>query len=130
MQYKSKSFSFDVDIYNTRVNILYLFSDEQLQKYIEDNFPGAVYKRTPGATAAAMTFIHSSGAEEPLIDFLTPFKIKDPKAHSTISHETIHVAWDILETHGIIIDSQNHEALSYLVGFIVKKINEGLFDGK
>lgn len=47
------------------------------------------------------------------------FKKKDP---GLIAHEVIHAAWFVLEDAGIEIGPKNHEALTYLVGFLIRNI--------
>ena len=40
----------------------------------------------------------------------------------TIHHESIHSAWFILDYIGIKIDADNHEALTYLEGYIASRV--------
>jgi len=40
----------------------------------------------------------------------------------TVHHESIHVAWNILERVGVKVDEANHEALTYLEGYIASKV--------
>lgn len=41
----------------------------------------------------------------------------------TITHEAVHAAWKILHLVGIKCSANNNEPMAYLVGYIVKKIN-------
>ena len=41
--------------------------------------------------------------------------------HMNIAHECIHAAFHILDHVGITVDGNNHEALTYLVGFLQKE---------
>ncbi|QPB11393.1 hypothetical protein [Providencia phage Kokobel2] len=43
---------------------------------------------------------------------------------ATISHESVHIAWRVLDRAGVKVDVDNHEALSYLVGWFAEKIND------
>lgn len=38
---------------------------------------------------------------------------------NTVSHECVHAAWRTLQTHGVWVEEDNHEALAYLVGYFV-----------
>lgn len=41
--------------------------------------------------------------------------------HMNIAHECIHAAFHVLDHVGITVDNNNHEALTYLVGFLQKE---------
>jgi hypothetical protein len=45
-----------------------------------------------------------------------------PTCTSTIYHESLHISWWILENHNVKIDEDNHEALTYLQGYIAEEI--------
>lgn len=38
----------------------------------------------------------------------------------TIAHEALHCAWRVLDLVGVEVEAANHEALAYLVGWIVE----------
>lgn len=40
---------------------------------------------------------------------------------SIVAHEAVHAAWAILDQAQVHVDSENHEALTYLVTWIVEK---------
>ncbi|BDU72391.1 hypothetical protein [Mesoterricola silvestris] len=42
--------------------------------------------------------------------------------YNTVAHEATHIAWKILETCGVKISPTNHEAMAYLVGWIVDEV--------
>lgn len=46
----------------------------------------------------------------------------EKKDLSVIAHEVIHASWFILDEAGVKIDADNHEALTYLVGYIIKNL--------
>lgn len=43
---------------------------------------------------------------------------------NTLAHEAVHAAWRVLDMVGITIDSENHEALAYLTGWMVDCMTE------
>ena len=45
-----------------------------------------------------------------------------PDCISTIYHECLHIGWWILDTHNVKIDTYNHEALTYLQGWLAEKV--------
>lgn len=42
---------------------------------------------------------------------------------STVSHECVHCSWHILDDVGVHLTADNHEALAYLVGYLVDEVN-------
>ena len=125
MKEKSKSFIFTVDVYNARVHILYLLSDEEVKDYIDENFPGAEYIRT-GNKAAHSCVIECDGYAEYFIDFILAVRNKI-YLHDTIAHEAHHITQYISDDRGIKSDRGNPEPEAYLLGYIVRKITEGIF---
>lgn len=69
-------------------------------------------------------------------DILMGLFIREPmiqgqkKQIHTIHHESIHVAWNILDRIGVKIDESNHEALTYLEGYIADKVYEQIEEWK
>ena len=54
-------------------------------------------------------------------DKLIHFILILPKevSYSTLAHECLHCAWDILEHVNVEVTNSNHEALAYLVGHLM-----------
>lgn len=125
MKEKSKSFIFTVDVYNARVHILYLLSDEEIKTYVDENFPGAVYNRN-GTKAAFSGAIDADGYCEYFVDFIYSPKNKI-YLHDTIAHEAHHITQYIFDDRGVKSDRENSEPEAYLLGYIVRKITEGIF---
>lgn len=48
--------------------------------------------------------------------------ISDDGDESTIYHESLHLAWEILDRIDIEINSNNHEVLAYLQEYIAKEV--------
>lgn len=46
----------------------------------------------------------------------------NPVPLDTVHHECIHIAWNLLDYHGIKIDLNNHESLTYLSAYIFENI--------
>jgi hypothetical protein len=51
---------------------------------------------------------------------LLPTKVSS----SILAHEAIHAAYSILDYAHVKVDSDNHEALTYLVGYIMEEISK------
>jgi len=43
---------------------------------------------------------------------------------NTVSHESVHMAYNILSRCGVRVSARNHESLAYLVGWIVDQVDE------
>jgi hypothetical protein len=125
--HKSKIFDFDLEIYNARVHVFHNSTDEEVKNYIFNLFPDAVYDRPKNNSATAFVFEHESYGEQYAIDFIIPLKRNNPESHKTISHEASHTTYEICNSRGIKCDYYNQETFAYILGYIVKKINEGVF---
>jgi hypothetical protein len=125
---KARTFIIEINIYKARVHILHSLSNNELQKYIEKYFPGASYERSSPQTAAALTFHQGTSLEEYAIDFSTPLKISSHLSHQTLSHEVFHITLEIMRSIGVELSLESEEAFTYLQGFIVGKIIEGIFN--
>jgi len=65
------------------------------------------------------TFVHKKTGQTDIV-LVIPTNV----TRSTMAHEAIHAAWYILEEAGIEVNSSNHEALTYLVGFIIAEVGK------
>lgn len=124
---KSKIFDFDLEIYNARVHVFHNSTNEEIQKYIQENFTDAKYERSGHNAAVTVVFEHENGAEEYAIDFLVPLALKNPESDKTIAHEASHVAWEVCNSRGIHCNYENQESFAYILGYIVKIINQEVF---
>jgi len=124
---KSKIFDFDLEIYNARVHVFHNSTDEEIKEYIEEKFPNAVYDRPKSNAATAFIFEHESFGEQYAIDFMIPLKRNSPESHKTIAHEASHVAWELTNSRGIKCNYENQETFAYILGYIVRVINEEVF---
>jgi len=123
---KSKIFSFDIEIYNSRIHVLSGCSDEEVEEYMQSEFPGAEYKR-PKASAAAFTMVNRYASEEYVIDFINPLKRNNPVSNKAIAHEASHTVFEISNDIGLAPGYNNQESFAYLLGHIVQKITEEVF---
>ena len=124
---KSKIFDFDLEIYNARVHIFHNVTDEEIQEYIQEKFPGAKYERSKNNSAVAFVLEHEKFGEQYAIDFIVPLALKNPESDKTIAHEASHVTWEICNSRAIHCDYENQEGFAYILGYIVKIINEEVF---
>jgi len=126
MQYKSKIFTVDIEIYNSRLHVFSGCTDEEVIEYITEVFPGAEYKR-PNGSAAAFTLVNKDGSEQYMIDFIRHLKRKDARSHKAIAHEVSHTVWEISNDIGLNCGYNNQETFAYLLGYLVQKITEEVF---
>ena len=47
-----------------------------------------------------------------------------------LTHESIHCAWEILKVCGVVVDADNHEALSYLAEYVYRMARKILLKEK
>lgn len=125
---KSKIFDFDLEMYNARVHVFHNSSDDEITEYLLSEFPGAIYERPGNNSATAFVLEHGNCGEHYVIDFIVPLKRKIPESHKTIAHEATHVAWEMSQSRGLKCGYDNQETFAYIVGYIVRKINEEVFE--
>ena len=120
-------FDFDLEIYNARIHIFHNCTDEEIKESMNDKFPDAVYERPRNNSATAFVLEHENCGEQYAIDFIIPLKRNNPESHKTIAHEASHVTWEVINSRGIKGDYYNQENFAYILGYIVRKINEEVF---
>jgi len=100
-------FKIEINIYNT---YLYVYVDKvkfkRKTKVKDNNFEG-----------------YTMDSEEGIMMYL-PEDYDD----SIVAHECIHASWFILDGVGIELDVDNHEALAYLVSYLMKKIKRLVYE--
>jgi hypothetical protein len=52
---------------------------------------------------------------------------KDHFSQEILTHESVHVAWRVLDIVGIEVNSENHEALAYVAGWFAEEVNKIYF---
>lgn len=111
-----------VPIYGCEV--LVSFNANALSKYLRDKH--AVEQVISQANAGqASIYEHDSGYR-----FYSVFVDRKNFAAGVLAHECVHCAWDILNDRGIMVDADNHEALTYLVGWLADEISKFYKTGK
>lgn len=104
--------------------VLVSFNARALQKYLRDNHE--VEQDISEANAGLSSiYEHETGHR-----FYSVFVDKSCYSVGVLSHECVHCAWDILNDRGIVVDADNHEALTYLVGWLAEEINKFYTTGK
>lgn len=120
-----KNFIIDIDIYTARIHIIYNNTDGEFNEYILNNFSLVVPR--PKTDASYWSFTSDNGTTQYLIDFPHKLKQTDYNDINTITHEALHVTFDIMNTVKIKYDYENEEPFCYLNGLVNEKIFEGLF---
>ena len=104
-----------VDLYNA--DIILLFGDiKYFNKYNPEDIPEEEAIYWGGCTSACdanyLIWVNSES-----------FKGRELANYtSTLAHETLHTAWGILDTCGVEVNFDNHEALAYLQTQIFEKL--------
>lgn len=100
-----------VPIYGTTVRVFATY--QAAEKYYKCHMEGE------SLAAFVQVMNHTgSGITEIAICFSGP----DCCTINTITHELVHAAWRVLDHVGVTVDSGNHEAFAYLVGYLAENI--------
>lgn len=83
------------------------------------------YQACKGNAGQAAIFEHEDGRR-----FYSIFIDKSQYSVGVLAHECVHCAWDILNDRGVELSADNHEALTYLVGWLSEEINKYYKTGK
>lgn len=119
-----KSFIIDIEIYDSKVHVLYDATDEEFSRYMFDNFK---VKKDRLQTSAACWLITSGNGVTRLVDFRTKLK-QDAYSVNTIVHESDHVAFEMMKELSIpYVYETTDEVHCYLCAFIAGKIYEEVF---
>jgi len=110
------SYAIDIDVYGVQIGV---FEDQAdlLTWYHERGLDTAAV--TQAGSTAYSGFVDGPDNTTWLVAWI-------PRGASptTIAHEAVHLAAFTLESASVPFDSDHHEALAYLVGFIAGKITE------
>jgi hypothetical protein len=108
----------NIPIYNNVIHV-YLYPNEikEATDILEKKYSGVNLDDCMFIDAFVYEFINKTEIAHDLVMVL-PFNVKN----KIIAHEAIHAAWNILEFAGVTINNDNHEALAYLVGFLIDGI--------
>ena len=104
----------EIEIFN-RVQIGIFETQEKLSKWLEEiGFPDEYIE--PNENGSAQKIKNPRGK--------VWFILYLPKKANIfiLIHEAVHLAYFILDHHGIVFDIDNHEVFAYLVDYIVRKI--------
>ena len=122
---KQNALILDLQMYRSRVHILYGYDEEEFFKYTEDNFPGVVFPRNSFQGASAYCFENEEeGLRGYLIDFREKLNKNHAESHAAIAHEVYHVVSEIFNDLGIPLGYDNQEAFAYCQGHLIKKIEQ------
>lgn len=129
---KPISYNIRIDLY--RYDFVLIFAptpescDKELEMVYEDNSAHYPYLSPSGNLNfwGRFTLAKNAHPDSPLIPFVQIVINEESKKslHRTISHEAIHLAFEILSDRGIEVCYDNQEPLTYLVDHICEKIEE------
>lgn len=94
-----------IDLYGANIRFFIEQDREDIIKYTKKNY-GQEFAF--GDVAGACLSIHSDGA------FISLIYLRDRNDITSLSHECIHSAMDVLANVGVEVCTKNHEALTYL----------------
>jgi len=126
---QSKSFVIDIELYDYKVHVLYLFTDDEIKEYVKKTFRDSDFERS----TAPATFCNAEEAGLPfnecIIDFKRKLNQNGRLTRTWIAHEVFHAVCEITRYVDIPLCQQSEEAYAYLAGLITEKIYAGLFGG-
>jgi hypothetical protein len=103
-----------VDIYRVQVGI---FRDlRRLEAWLKER--GLKRAADKATRACAMSSVDPQG-----VTWFTAFVPADCQT-STLAHESLHLAWFILDSVDVQATVENHEALAYLLDYLCRQIGE------
>ena len=117
-----------VPIYHVFFDVYVGYDMNDIKQHAEDIFPGLQLTELNTSTTQGFTYLlkhYELGNHLSVLFSLNGLDFEDaPSLDCTIVHEAVHLSWYILESVGIKVTAENHEAQAYLVEFLVKKIKE------
>lgn len=118
---KLKRFKIPIDIFDTEVQV-WVGDIRECAKDAEKRYPGKYLEKGINYPVDAVAFGGHYNTDLRVFGILLSYD----SAFGSIFHESLHVAWFILDNIGIEIDSYNNEILAYLQEFIAKKLMDKL----
>ena len=121
-----RQFTFDIDIYESRVHVLIQATDDEFESYIYSRFDRLRGERLAGS-AGCYPVRDKFNKLHYVLDFKKPMKT-DAYTIDTIVHECNHAAFEIMNelsmpySYGV-----SDETFCYLSGYIAGKVYEGIF---
>ena len=126
----------DVGLYHCEV--LTFTSYDDLRRYCKKhnaNIPESDYsyvdvnnlQNTSGGVAGVMVYPEKEPDLFLAVDFnqyQTDGVYNYPDLMDAISHECLHMTWFILDNVGVEVDAENHEMMTYALGYLVRKYLE------
>jgi len=98
---------------------------EELIRHVEMLYPGiSLEELDPSSGGYTCVLKHSRFGTILVMMISTDMSPGLPSLQRRISHEAVHMSWNILEGIGIPIDADSHESQAYIVEEIVDKVSE------
>jgi len=116
---RDSHYEIKIDVYGAVINLWLTDSVFKSNKKFKKKF-GAEYD-FDGKDDAGGIFIHSVPDDKKYYLIL-----ERTSSVYYVAHECLHVTFHILDTCGVEYDSQNHEAFTYLHGYIVEQVDKRL----
>ena len=108
----------DIGVYYFKIHVCYLGQEE---KYIEKYISRIVEYTESGGDGKTIRLYDEY--ENPTILLVFPELVD----YAILAHECMHASIHILEQRGIDFDFDNHEAFTYLMGFIFEEVLEKFY---
>jgi hypothetical protein len=119
-----KEFTFDIELYDSRIHVLNNVSDEEFEFYMF-----AQFRQRPDRTTgqgACWTIPDTNGKQHYVLDFTKKLS-RTPASVNIIVHESLHAAFEIMKHLSIpYVYNVSDEVFCYLCGYIVEKTMEGI----
>lgn len=114
---KIKHEKIPIPIYNSTVNLVLGDDMNQIVDYLEKIFPGVDLEAQRSCLATLTQFTHTDGT----IKIVLSLPINS--SLSTVVHESVHAAWEVLDLKGVVVTIDNDESLAYLTEYIYDKVS-------
>ena len=112
-----------VPLYHVFFDVYVGYSMDEIKQHAEEVFPGLQLAELNTSTTKGFTYLlkhFELGNHLSVLLSLEDLHYDDaPSTDCTIIHEAVHLSWYILESVGVKITGENHEAQAYLIEFLV-----------
>ncbi len=96
--------------------VLVLYDEDAVRDFFRENeVPEERLEEGLYSKAVAIYEPHEDGA-------LFIMSFHRDRTEPTVWHECLHMAWHLLNHHGVILTWENHEMLAYLQGYLAERV--------
>jgi hypothetical protein len=109
--------------YNVKTYLIISDNGEEVCNYINDTYNPIEKVDNKNDSAAFQVSIEVLNEKTKYISTICFLWIHEKYLKKYLSHELIHLSWDILDVVGVKINNNNHEALTYYFDYLLEQCN-------